>query len=307
MRTGKFHKLLWILVAYTVLVIIWGAWVRISHSGDGCGQHWPLCEGAFIPDTENHKTWIEYFHRLSSGLYGIFVGILFVVAIRRFRKGTAARQIAFATFFLMIVEALLGAALVVRGLVGENATVYRVVMMTLHQMNSLFLVASTVLWAQLTHPKRNPETLRISWRELLLSGYNSVIFMFIPTTGAWAALANTLFPSRSLTDGIAKDFMPGTPWILKLRIVHPILALSIGGYLVHYFFKKSETTDEDQSRAALQVAGALSVALIFGMLTLLFLSPVWMKLVHLTIAQCLWITLVSYTITSLLSTSRYKT
>lgn len=299
-----FHKLCWFLVVYTVLVIIWGAWVRISHSGDGCGNHWPLCEGAYIPTNPDKKTLIEYFHRLSSGLYGFLVLGLMIAAFRLFPQKSAARQAAVFTFFLMIIEALLGAALVLKGLVGENATLFRLTVMTLHQMNSLLLTGSTVILAVVTKPAHSPHSLTIPWKNLFNQGYHWVVFMMIPATGAWAALANTLFPSSSLQEGFEKDFSSQTPWILKLRLVHPALALIVGCYLIFVFFKRSEKTTGPLSKANLQLAGAFSVALIFGILTLLFLSPVWMKLAHLSIAQLVWISLVHYVMISLLSTRR---
>ncbi len=299
-----FHKLCWFLVVYTVLVIIWGAWVRISHSGDGCGNHWPLCEGAYIPDATDKKTWIEYFHRLSSGLYGLLVIAMTMISFRIFPRSSAARQVAVVTFFLMIIEALLGAALVLKGLVGENATFFRLSVMTLHQMNSLLLTGSTVILSLVTAPVNNPTHLQISWNQIFKSGWNWIVFMIIPATGAWAALANTLFPSASLQEGFEKDFSPETPWILRLRVVHPFIAVALSSYLIIKFYKKSEFTKGELSKASFFVVLTLSVALIFGILTLLFLSPVWMKLVHLTIAQLVWISLVHYVMISLLSTKR---
>lgn len=299
-----FHKLCWLLVIYTVFVIVWGAWVRISHSGDGCGNNWPLCEGALIPVEPSQKTLIEYFHRLTSGLYGLFVSGLAIAAFRIFPRQTAARQMALVTFFLMVIEALLGAALVLKGLVGENATLFRLAVMTLHQINSLLLTGSTIILATVTNLKYQPQTLDLKWKEFLSTATSWFVFVLIPATGAWAALANTLFPSQNLEDGFKKDFSYHTPWILKLRIVHPLLALSIGFYFVYHFFKRSENQTGDTAKASLRVAGVLSFALVFGILTLLFLSPAWMKLVHLFLAQLVWISLVHYVMISLLTTKR---
>ncbi|MFN8789838.1 MAG: COX15/CtaA family protein [Bdellovibrionales bacterium] len=300
--TSRFSKWIWALVIYTVFVIIWGAWVRISHSGDGCGQHWPLCEGAFIPQQAAGKTWIEYLHRLTSGLYGIFVAALMIQALRLFPRGSTQRVAAILTFILMIIEAALGAALVLKGLVGENATLYRLFVMTFHQINSLLLVGSTVVWAHLTAGPVFP------WTELKgqLRAFSPLaLFVLIPATGAWAALANTLFPSLNLTEGLQKDFAPDSPWILRLRVAHPLLALSLGVILALHFYRIAlQTSDSAVRQAALRVSAVFAGALIFGILTLVSLSPVWMKLVHLTWAQVLWISLVSYAITSLLSTRR---
>lgn len=286
----RFSRCCQILIVYTVLVIVWGAWVRISHSGDGCGNHWPTCEGAFFPKTMEKKTWIEYLHRLTSGFYGLFVTFLAVWGFRIFPKGSAQRQISLITFILMLVEAGLGAVLVLKNLVGETATVYRLVIMSLHQINSLLLVGATVTLTILSQAKI---LFNFSWRDLLLNKWILGAFVLLPTTGAWAALANTLFPSTSLWQGLLEDLSMDLPWIFRLRIVHPILALGVGSFLSAYFYKRS-----------MSLSLFIILAMLFGGLTLLFMSPVWMKLVHLTIAQGLWIGLVHYVMISLLSTRR---
>lgn len=297
----RFSRWAWALVLYTVFVIIWGAWVRISHSGDGCGTHWPLCEGAFIPSEAQAKTWIEYLHRVTSGLYGIIVLVLTIWAFRIFPKNSAQRQIALATFILMIIEAGLGAALVLKGLVGENATIFRLLVMTFHQVNSLLLVGATVILAIFT----SQSAFQFRWVNLFKSKWVWILFISIPATGAWAALANTLFPSLNLAEGFAKDFAAGSPWILRLRVAHPVLALTLGSFLTWFFYREYErSTSALQQKWALRVSLVFAIALIFGILTLLSLSPVWMKLVHLSLAQALWITLSGYVITSLLSTRR---
>ncbi|MFN9068553.1 MAG: COX15/CtaA family protein, partial [Bdellovibrionales bacterium] len=209
-------RLSWALVIYTILVILWGAWVRISHSGDGCGQSWPLCDGALFPKDSSSEVWIEYFHRLTSGLYGLFVVGLYLLIRKKFPPHSAQRFAGLATLILTVIEAGLGAALVLKGLVGENATIYRLVVMSLHQINSLLLVGSTVITALLVAEKSD---VRPHWKGLFLHKGFLLIFMIIPATGAWAALSNTLFPSQHLLQGLAEDFASDSPWILRLRIL----------------------------------------------------------------------------------------
>lgn len=284
-------KSAWSLVVYTVFVILWGAWVRISHSGDGCGQSWPLCDGALFPKTLASEQWIEYFHRFTSGLYGLVVIALYFVIRKSYEKQSAQRLAATATLTLMIVEAGLGAALVLKGLVGENATVFRLIVMTLHQLNSLMLVASTVILAILITPQ---SVFSVRWRGLFLHRGLLLILMTVAATGAWAALSNTLFPSTSLLSGLAQDFDSANPWILKLRILHPIFASILCVFLSYFFWLRGNT------RLTLVFVGAL----VIGLTTLLSLSPVAMKLLHLGFTQGLWILMVHYVMTSLLSTSR---
>lgn len=292
----------WILVYYTLLVIIWGAWVRVSHSGDGCGKSWPLCEGALFPNSAESKTWIEYFHRLTSGFYGIIVIHLFYLVRKQFPKNSLQSLLGFSTLILMFIEAALGAALVLKGLVGENATLFRLFAMTLHQVNSLLLVGSTVALACSLSRQAV-----LSWdlKKLFLHRGLLVLFILIPATGAWAALSNTLFPSADLLQGLADDLSSDSPWILKLRVIHPLIASGFCIYWAYFFWNQSEEAEnKDLKKSSLYLASFFVVAFLFGALTLLSLSPVWMKLVHLTLAQLLWIALMNYVMTSLLSTSR---
>ena len=63
----KFYLIAKACIYFTILSILWGAWVRISGSGNGCGSSWPLCGGVIIPEAEHKKTWIEFIHRLMTG------------------------------------------------------------------------------------------------------------------------------------------------------------------------------------------------------------------------------------------------
>ena len=76
------------LAAFNIIlalaIILWGAWVRISGSGAGCGSHWPLCKGELWPSLMSAETWIELFHRLKSGVFGITVIAVFVLSRIKF-------------------------------------------------------------------------------------------------------------------------------------------------------------------------------------------------------------------------------
>ena len=67
----------WLVLAYNVAVIGWGAYVRATGSGAGCGSHWPLCNGAVLPRAAEAATLIEFTHRVTSG-----IALLLVVALR---------------------------------------------------------------------------------------------------------------------------------------------------------------------------------------------------------------------------------
>lgn len=138
----------WALVAYTVLIIVWGAWVRISGSGDGCGEHWPLCHGEAVPLGASVKTWTEVAHRYSTALFGLFI-LLQLFAIRRSCSPThRARFWIWLTLLFTASEALIGRLLVVRGLVNESESLARLYVMPLHLVNTSLLLLAQVMTSE---------------------------------------------------------------------------------------------------------------------------------------------------------------
>jgi cytochrome c oxidase assembly protein subunit 15 len=81
-------------LAYTLLVILWGAYVRASGSGAGCGAHWPLCNGEVLPRPERIQTVVEFMHRGSSGVSLTLVMIGFGWAWVISEKGSLIRKAA---------------------------------------------------------------------------------------------------------------------------------------------------------------------------------------------------------------------
>lgn len=264
-RWSRAIHLLWI---YTLLVILWGAWVRISHSGDGCGDHWPLCDGQLIPDFHEKKTWVEYSHRMMSGVYGLFVIYLFFSLKSSALKSVRLLNVLLLAF--MTSEALLGALLVKGKLVTVDDSVTRLFVMSLHQLNSFMLTGVTyLLYVSLKYSRQR---LQISYPWL------PVLFMALPLTGAIAALSTTLFPSVSLWQGILHDFSHETHLFVRLRILHPLLASAISIGFILWCYSKN------LNRLALEFL----IAMFVGVITLLTLSPVYLKLAHLLIAHVLW-------------------
>lgn len=261
-RRKNLFLALWI---YTLLVILWGAWVRISHSGDGCGDHWPLCTGEIIPDFKQTKTIVEYFHRLMSGAYGLFVLYLFF----KFKKSTTPhfKKLLYAVLLLTTSEALLGALLVKLELVSVNDSFLRLLFMSLHQLNSFALTAVCYLLYKCSDLKNTFKPNKMA-----------ILFIVVSVTGAIAALSTTLFPTQSLWQGIMSDFQVHSHPFIRLRILHPLLALSIMSYFIYYFYSKNN------HRFALEILFAVFV----GLVTLVSLSPLYLKLSHLLIAHLLW-------------------
>src|SRR5262249_50207435 len=127
-----FTRLAWGVLAYTVAVVLFGAVVRITGSGAGCGQYWPTCQGEIVHLPKTLATAIELSHPLTSGLALVLVVGVALVARRRFPGGHPTRWFANAAVVLMIAEALVGAALVLLALVGQNGSTARAAVMAVH-------------------------------------------------------------------------------------------------------------------------------------------------------------------------------
>jgi cytochrome c oxidase assembly protein subunit 15 len=280
-----FHRFSWALLVYCLVIILWGAFVRISGSGDGCGDYWPLCHGQWIPSealANQIQTWIELFHRLKSGLFGVIVLISLLWAFRFRSKAPRLWKASFAVFVLTTIEALIGAGLVLFGWVGEDDSLARMIAMSLHLGNTLFLVAA--LTAQVYFSARTDFQFRRLRKEAWILGG---LLIATAITGAWAALSSTLYPSESLLGGLLSDFSSDSPWILRLRILHPVLAI-VGIPLFLKYFASLPSKGKEASFCFI----AYWLHLGFGFLTLLLLAPVWMKLSHLFLANAFWISFI---------------
>src|ERR1700682_5740206 len=222
----------WAVVGYNVLVILWGALVRATGSGAGCGNHWPLCNGQVIPLSPTLHTIIEFTHRcMTGGSTFVLLGLL-VWTFRATTKGQAARALVVTSMVLLLNEALLGALLVKLGYVTGNQSVGRMVLLSIHLSNTLLLLAALTLTAVLLGTGQ-------MWRELgVLGGKKLWAYLGLAATlvvgvsGSLAALGDTLFPASSLRAAFAQDFAAGAPWLLRLRGVHPVSAVIAGIFVL---------------------------------------------------------------------------
>ncbi len=284
----RFHISAGVLWAYTLAVIIWGAWVRISKSGDGCGDHWPLCKGQVLPSEVALATWIEFTHRMMSGIFGIFVFALWIYSLRTFPKNHPARKLMTIVLAFTFTEALLGAKLVLSGLTGSNASLFRAGVMSLHMVNSLLLTGSAILTWELSKPRTH-----LSWSWDLnakrFAWITASFFLLITTSGAVASLSSTLYPSQSLISGFFADWSSASPLLLRLRLIHPVAAVILGLMLSYQLTTMANSSSGSPlQRFANGTFYFLFGGIGFGLLTLALLAPTWMKLVHLAIAHILW-------------------
>lgn len=279
---------------YCVVVILWGAFVRATGSGAGCGAHWPLCNGEVIPREAQLQTMIEYSHRLSSGLSLLFVLGLASWVFRRFPAGSFARKAAAWSALAIVMEALIGAGLVLLRLVEHDKSIDRVISISLHLVNTLLLLAALTLLLRavqgLSPPVRWRWTNRREgfWPNLLLAG-----FVLLGAMGAMTALGDTLFPSSSLQEGLAADFDSRRHFLERIRIFHPLLAVAWAFGMWNWTARTWLRYPELKKAGLLTVSlAALNIGI--GMVNILMLAPIPLQIIHLLCANLLWISFVGF-------------
>lgn len=299
----RFAAYAWFVVVYNIGVILWGAFVRATGSGAGCGSHWPSCNGEILPRAPAIETMIEFAHRATSGIALLLVAGLVIWAFRSYPKGHHLRQAAALSGFFIITEALVGASLVLFGWVADDDSVARAVSISIHLVNTLLLLAFLVLTAWYASGGAP-----FSWRgggiarTALLVGLAGM--MVLGVTGAITALGDTLFPAGSLADAVREDFSPTAHFLIRLRVIHPVFAIILGFYLGFVGGLIRMTSADPLVR---RLAGGLIVLFIVqlfaGLTNLLLLAPVWMQIIHLLLADMVWINLVLLTATTLAAAS----
>src|SRR5882724_6045849 len=278
----------WFVVAYNVAVIVWGAYVRATGSGAGCGSHWPLCNGEFLPTTPQTQTVIEFTHRVTSGVSLVLVAILLIWCWRRTTKGDWPRWSAVAAAVLLFNEALLGALLVlVDHLGGLDRSTPHALFLCLHFGNTLFLLAALALTATwISSGGRRFSAVRTPYLTIA-TGLGLVSVMVIGMTGSLASLGDTIFPADSLRHAVAQDFSSSSPTLLRLRVLHPI-AVVIGSlyvlWLLQAFWRKRERSP--------WMPVALTAQIALGTMNVMLLTPVWLQMAHLLVAEIFWMLLV---------------
>ena len=304
LKLSKFARYAWFVLAYNIIVILWGVFLRASKSGDGCGQHWLTCNGEVIPSAPQLKTVIEFSHRLTSGLAFIFVFILLIWAFRAFEKGSAIRKTALISFIFIITEALVGAGLVLTGNTAETLTAARPFWMIGHLTNTFVLLASLSLTAWFAGGGKTFD-FKVQPKVLLMLGLALLGVFFVGTSGSVAALSSMLFPSATLAEGFAKDFSETSNILLRLRVSHPILSITVGVYLIFLagWLKSKAKENFWLNRCANILSILVLIQFASGALTLLTLSPIVMQVIHLFLADAVWIAFVLLSASVLAETS----
>lgn len=274
-------------VAANVLVILQGAFVRATGSGAGCGRNWPLCDGEVVPLGASVTTLIEFSHRLLSFAVLILGAWLLARVWRDRRRRPALFSATVVATLLLINEAALGALTVLWGLTGDNTTVARGLMVATHLVNSLLLVGSLAAVWLYASPRPPAWPLRLRRQGALGTVLAVGLFgmLFLMFTGGIAAMGNTMFPSESLTAGLAADFDPGAHPLIRLRVLHPLIAVTVGVFLFLALSTAWWIKPAPEGRVlARWLLGTYLVQLGVGTANLVLLGPIVLQLLHLALA-----------------------
>ena len=292
-RRRMFAVAAWATLAFNVLVILGGSIVRATGSGDGCGETWPKCGDQFIPSSPAVETVIEFSHRLSSFFAGIGVAVVFFLALWIFQKGSIVRKAATWSGVFLVLEALIGAALVVFGWVDDDVSLGRTIVVPLHLTNTFFLLGALTLTAWWGSGFPAPKSgIRSPAGRWVLIGALAIVVM--GATGALNALADTIFPADSVAGDLTEKFGPTAPMLSRLRIVHPVISVAGGMFVAWVATSRSRRSPERTTRLASAVTLIVLSQMFVGIANIFFLTPLSLQLTHLMVADILWIVFVVF-------------
>lgn len=298
-KLSKFAKYAWFVLGYNLIVILWGVFLRASLSGDGCGEHWLTCGGEVIPSAPQLKTQIEFFHRITSSLAGIIVIGLVISSIVKWVKEKSAQnklvvKMSVLSLIFIIIEGVLGGLLVLTGNTAANWTPTRPFWMAAHLLNTFTLVAILALTAWFASGGKAFSFLKISRKTFILLLIGVAGIFIAGMSGSIAALSSMLFPSSTLSEGIAKDFSATSHYLLRLRVFHPILSIATGIFLI--FLANRFKSEAKENSGVRRWGNILSILILLqfvsGGVTLFLLAPIVMQLIHLFLADAVWIAFV---------------
>ncbi|MCA9840139.1 MAG: COX15/CtaA family protein [Trueperaceae bacterium] len=299
MINKRFINYAWLMLVVTLIVILWGDVVQATGSGDGCGAHWPVCNGEVLPAFEGKETMIEFVHRLTSGMVFLMAAGLLVWAWRAYPKGSGVRQGANFTMLFMITESLVGAGLVLFRLVGENSSMARAFVAPIHLLNTLLLIGAVILTLYFAYGGK-----RFSWKgqgraAWLLSG-GLLAIVLLSTTGAITSLGDAIFPVANTAEAVSRSLSPSEHFLVRLRIWHPFIAIAVGTYLlIAAQLVVRQKASSLTRNLALAVSMVYLLQLVIGVLNVALSAILPTQLIHLLMADSLWMLWVLLTASAL--------
>jgi heme A synthase len=312
--SSRLARFAWGVLAFNLFVILWGAFVRATGSGAGCGSHWPLCNGQVVPRDPALATLIEFGHRVTSGIDLLLVAALVIGTWRTFPRGHRARLGAGLSALFLVSEALVGAGLVLFEMVADNASLARAYWISGHLVNTYLLLASltlTVWWASaagagdvspqgsFSSEAPHPDPLPTGRGHLHRSAALLVAvagLLVLGVSGAVTALGDTLFPVSSLAEAQAQNLPDTAELFIGLRVWHPTLAFVVGVWLAGAVLAASSGRNGAHRPLAIGIVVLYLAQILVGGLNWWLLAPVGLQLAHLLVSDLIWIALILLTV-----------
>ena len=264
----------------SILSILAGAIVRATGSGDGCGASWPTCNGRVIPSLETSSEIIEFSHRSISGVLLIVTLLLFIKSKDPDTPLLHKKIINYLTFFVLL-EAAIGAVIVIYEWVGLNSSLPRIIAVPLHLVNTFALLGFYTLIFYLLRESENKlsnffdKRIKIAFALFFLTG----------ATGSITALADVLFPSASFVEGFIEDFDSTSEVLTRLRILHPFVSTILSIFL----FSESNRFKKEYAIDTSIIKVLVIVGVILGVLNVVSNIILPLSILHLLLADLLWI------------------
>jgi heme A synthase len=291
MRRSGYAGFAWGVLAFNLFVILWGAFVRASGSGAGCGAHWPLCNGEVVPRAPQLETLIELGHRATSGIALLLVAALWFFAWRLFPRPHPVRRGAAASAAFIVTEALIGAGLVLLEYVADDMSTARGYWVAGHLVNTFLLVGALTLtawWAA------GGAALQIRRHGSVAAALGAALFgvLLLGVSGAITALGDTLFPAATFAEGKALTFSDSAHLFVRLRVWHPTLAVAVGAWIAVAALLAARERGPTIRRFAVALVSLYGAQLGLGLVNMVLLAPIALQLAHLLVSDLIWIALV---------------
>lgn len=292
-QQSRYRLLAWSVLVFNVIVILGGSIVRATGSGDGCGASWPTCTDRIFPSNPAAETVIEFSHRVTSALAILGVLALYVLARHLFPNGHRVRRAAGVSLILMVVESLLGASLVIFGWVDQDASIGRMIVVPLHLINTYLLLGALTVtaWWSSGHPGPSKAADGQERRQLLIGAGGLVL---VGAMGALNALSDTLYPAESFFSGVQQELSADAPWLVQLRVLHPIVAVAVGFGVAYLVMRMSASSTDRTRRVSALIIGLVVVQFFAGLVNVMLATPLETQVVHLAIADAMWIAYVIF-------------
>lgn len=210
-------RLAFLSILLTYFLIVFGGYVASSNSGMGCGPEWPLCNGEVIPDLKG-ATLIEFMHRVIGALLGLLTFLLFLKMIRS-KADHTTRSVAFFMFFLLTIQVLFGAIVVIWDLPS--------LIITIHLLIAMIFLA-TIIWIW-----RNAEKTNINRQQStpIIKHLTILFVLVILTLGFGAYIKHQTYGLACGWLGCRQSFLP-TSLPEVLQTIHRGLGIVTAIYIL---------------------------------------------------------------------------